>query len=278
MSCVPVDRESETDEVCANCGKHGSDTVKLKNCTACRLVKYCGVDCQRAHRKQHKKACKQRVAELKDEQLYGQGHERPEWQFCPICTLPIPLPINNGADGLAMVQTRLEKKDPEAINFLGAEYYYASLGMRKDIRKAVELWSEAAKLGSIEALCHLGVAYYEGEEVQQDKAKGVEFFKRAAMQGHIESRVKLGTIEGKKGNHERAAKHFQISAKMGDERSLENIKRAYMAGFATKEQYGQALKGYQEALEEMKSHDRDEAKKLGSAMKVYDKTASKMIA
>ena len=43
MSCVPVDKE----EACANCGKHGSDNVKLKNCNACRLVKYCGVDCQR---------------------------------------------------------------------------------------------------------------------------------------------------------------------------------------------------------------------------------------
>ncbi|EJK57876.1 hypothetical protein THAOC_22041 [Thalassiosira oceanica] len=72
MSCVPVGVPVVDDgtEICANCGKQGSDTVKLKNCTACRLVKYCGVDCQRAHRKQHKKACKQRAAELKDEQLY----------------------------------------------------------------------------------------------------------------------------------------------------------------------------------------------------------------
>ncbi|EJK56744.1 hypothetical protein THAOC_23309 [Thalassiosira oceanica] len=94
MSCVPVDHKSETGEACANCGTHGSDTVKLKNCTACCLVKYCGVDCQRAHRKQHKKACKQRAAELKDEELYGQGHERLEGDFCPICTLPILIPMN----------------------------------------------------------------------------------------------------------------------------------------------------------------------------------------
>ncbi|EJK71362.1 hypothetical protein THAOC_07207, partial [Thalassiosira oceanica] len=92
MSCVPV--MDDGDEACANCGKQGSDTVVLKNCTACRLVKYCGVDCQRAHRKQHKKACKQRAAELEDEQLYGQGLERPEGDFCPICTLPIPLPMD----------------------------------------------------------------------------------------------------------------------------------------------------------------------------------------
>ncbi|EJK55166.1 hypothetical protein THAOC_25129, partial [Thalassiosira oceanica] len=63
--CIPV----AAAEACANCGKPKGDGIKLKNCTACRLVKYCGVDCQRAHRKLHKKACKQRVAELKDEQL-----------------------------------------------------------------------------------------------------------------------------------------------------------------------------------------------------------------
>ena len=81
----------------ANCGKSSGDTIKLRNCTACRLVKYCGADCQKAHRKQHKKACKQRVAELKEEQLYSQGHERLEGEFCPICTLPIALPMGKHA-------------------------------------------------------------------------------------------------------------------------------------------------------------------------------------
>ena len=95
MNCVPVGGEDDGGEACANCGKHGSVTVKLKSCTACRLVKYCGVDCQRAHRKQHKKACKKRAAELKDEQLYSQGHDRPEGDFYPICTLPIPFPMRD---------------------------------------------------------------------------------------------------------------------------------------------------------------------------------------
>ena len=72
-SCVPAVAAAD---VCANCGQEGGDGVKLKNCTACLLVKYCGVECQKAHRKQHKKACKKRAAELEDERLYGQGHER----------------------------------------------------------------------------------------------------------------------------------------------------------------------------------------------------------
>ena len=73
MSGVPG--KDDRNEACANCGKHGSDVVKLKNCTACRLVKYCSVDCQKAHRKQHKRTCK-RATELKDEQLYSQGDTR----------------------------------------------------------------------------------------------------------------------------------------------------------------------------------------------------------
>ena len=178
MSGMPG--EDDGNVACANCGKVSSDDVKLKNCTACRLVKYCGVDCQRAHRKQHKGACKKRVAELKDEQLYSQGHERPEGDFCPICTLPIPLltvdhsffkacciklichgcnvaakkrgfidcpfcktpPPDTEAAMMAMIQARVEKKDPDAIDILG-EYYchgkLGQLGLQKDMRKAIQL-------------------------------------------------------------------------------------------------------------------------------------------
>ena len=35
-----------------------------------------------------------RAAELKDERLYTQGLERPEEDFCPICTLPIQIPTD----------------------------------------------------------------------------------------------------------------------------------------------------------------------------------------
>ncbi|EJK48616.1 hypothetical protein THAOC_32572 [Thalassiosira oceanica] len=301
MNCVPVDGDG-VEEACANCGKTGSDTVKLKDCTACRLVKYCGVDCQRAHRKQHKKACKKRAAELKDERLYSQGHERPEGDFCPICTLPIPLPMSkysrfntccmkrvcigcdyaaqkrgmhdcafcrtpipdniSDADVLAMIQARVAKKDPVAINHLAQKYFYGRLGLQKDVRRAFELFTDAAEHGSIESLFSLGNVYRLGEGVEKDMEKAVELFEKAAMQGHVDSRHNLGYNEVEKGNYNRAVRHLLISAKMGERASLESIKNFFMAGLATKEQYAEALKGYQDALEEMKSHDRDEAKRL----------------
>jgi len=49
---------------------------------------------------------------------------------------------------------------------------------------------------------------------------------------------------------------------MGHKESVDIIKEFFMNGAATKEQYTEALRGYQDAVEEMKSHDRDEARKL----------------
>ena len=293
-------QQSGAAAVCANCGKHGDGeggVVKLKNCTACLLVKYCSVDCQKAHRKHHKKACRQRVAELKDEQLYGQGHQRPERDFCPICTLPIPLEDEPGgfklccskricagcvlaaqrsgildcpfcrtplpatdADGLAMAQAREEKKDPEALHSLAQEHFYGKRWRQKDVQKAFELWTEAVELGCIEAIHNLGGLYYSGQVVQEDKARGIQLYEKAAMQGFVQSRNVLGRIEELAGNYNRAVKHLLISANMGYKESVEAIKRMFMKGVATKEQYAQALKGYQDAVEEMKSHERDVAK------------------
>ena len=97
-----------------------------------------------------------------------------------------------------------------------------------------------------------------------DKAKDAEYYKKAAMQGHAKSRYNLGCFEISNGNHGRAVRHLLISVKMEDERSVDAIKKGFIAGQATKEQYTQALNGYQDAVAETKSHDRDEAKRFCS--------------
>ena len=69
--------------ICANCGKEGD----LKSCAACKMVKYCSRECQSAHRQQHKKECRKRVAELHDEKLFTVP---PQKEDCPICFLRMP--------------------------------------------------------------------------------------------------------------------------------------------------------------------------------------------
>ena len=54
-----------------------------------------------------------------------------------------------------------------------------------------------------------------------------------------------------------------ISAKMGNEKSLNRIKEMFKEGHATKAQYAEALLEYRDAVEEMKSPQREEAKILG---------------
>eukprot|EP00985_Skeletonema_marinoi_P030096 scaffold30504_cov80-Skeletonema_marinoi.AAC.1 len=73
---------------CASCGIGQVDDIKLKKCTACYLVRYCSVKCQKEHRPQHKRACKKRAAELRDEILFKQP-ESSDLGDCPICFLPL---------------------------------------------------------------------------------------------------------------------------------------------------------------------------------------------
>ena len=90
-----VESAVEADEVCANCGTAALDDVKLKKC-ACLLVQYCGVECQKNHRPHHKKACKKRLAEVRDDRLFQQ----PEESYlgdCPICFLPLPLDLTKSS-------------------------------------------------------------------------------------------------------------------------------------------------------------------------------------
>ena len=80
------------------------------------------------------------------------------------------------------------------------------------------------------------------------------------MRGHAESRHELGVVEYNERNYHFAVKHFLISAKMGYRHALDAIKKMFMDGDATKAQYADALRGYQNAFEETKSHQREEAK------------------
>jgi len=78
-----------TNNCCAECGKEeGDGGVSLKACKSCMQVRYCNAACQHKHWLAHKKACKQRAAELRDEALFK---DPPPKEDCPICFLPVPI-------------------------------------------------------------------------------------------------------------------------------------------------------------------------------------------
>ncbi|EJK75694.1 hypothetical protein THAOC_02574 [Thalassiosira oceanica] len=195
------------------------------------------------------------------------AHRRGMNDRCPFCRTPLP---RDDASLLAMIQKRVNKGDAavrkgdaEAFSFLGGKYFQGRLGLTKDVSRAIELWTEAAELGSIDAHYSLGDSYYYGEGVEKDKSRGIHHWQQAALEGDVESRHMLGAVEYNNGNYQLAVQHWMISAKMGFEKPLNAIKDMFKEGHATKAQYAEALLGYRDAAEEMRSPQREEAKRLG---------------
>ena len=163
---------------------------------------------------------------------------------------------------LSQIQKRAKANDPEAIHWLGLCYRDGKY-VKTDASKAVELLERAAELGLIEAHFHLGDMFDEGTDdagVSPNMARAVEHYELAAKQCHVLARNCLGWNEARTGNCGLALKHFMISAKLGHSNSLDEIKEMYTEGLASKLDYADALRGYHDAVEEMNSPERDEAR------------------
>ncbi|KAL7539014.1 hypothetical protein ACHAWF_006269 [Thalassiosira exigua] len=276
---------------CASCGKSGDD-LKLKACTACKLVKYCGVACQRAHRPRHKRECRKRAAELRDEALFAEPPPREE---CPICFLMLPLNVtetmyypccgkvvcmgcclaagqeghekcpfcrewNSGKIGvLEKLKARADKGDAMAIFKLGLHYMDGDFGLQRDSQRAFELRLQAGKLGCADGYNTIAFSYFNGDVVEQDTNKAGHYWELAAMGGHAKSRYILGVEEMEAGNYERAIRHWMIAAGSGEDDSLGSIRNCYSDKLVTKDIFEKALRAHQKSTNEMKSDQRDKA-------------------
>ena len=240
--------------------------------------------------------CEECVAAGKQLVLMKKGCKKSEEDNCPICQLPLPLDgkqssfrvccmkkvcngciaaaikrgmrdcpfcrasVPNESQALAMIQKRVDAGDPVAIFDLGALHAQGQYGLEKDVTRAVELYEHAAEIGVIDAHYNLGCLYREGTDVEKDMAKAIRHYEAAAMCGHVFARFSLGLFESHARNFDLALQLWMISAKLGHEISLSNVKSFFMNGLATKAAYAAALRGYQNAVDEMSSTDRDEAK------------------
>ena len=289
-----AESESDTMLLCASCGIAEGDDIKLKKC-ACYLVKYCSVKCQKDHRPQHKKECKKRAAELRDEILFKQP-ESSHLGDCPICCLPLPIdPSKFGlytccskrvCDGCNLAnmkretERRLEQKCPfcrtaaakteeesneRLMKRIEANDPVAICEMGKDRddegdhRAAFEYWTRAADLGDAKAHFQLSTLYEEGKGVEKDDRKFLHHTEKAAIAGHPSARFNLGYMDMKNNQVVRAAKHFVIAAKLGHDESLAALKAIYKDRLVSKEDFEAALRGHKAAIDATESPQRKEA-------------------
>jgi hypothetical protein len=304
MSSAAAD---ETDEVCASCGVAAIDNVKLKDCDGgCGLVKYCSDECQNNHREQHKDSCTKRMAELRDDDLFTMpdGSHHGE---CPVCCLPLEIDptksrmmvccsklvcngchafnqkremeaglqhrcvfcrepgLESGEEASKYMMKRIKKNCPVAMQQMGHIRYREG-----DVENALKYWTRAAELGDANAHCNLSDMYREGHCVEKDMKKSVYHAEEAAMEGHPNARFNLGLDELIDGNFERARKHFIIAANLGHEKSVTCVKGLYADGHASKEDYANALRAYQAAVDATKSAEREKADAIWKLWKLHE--------
>ena len=293
------DNSTATLSVCANCGKSKGETEKdkLKNCSACKLVKYCSAACQKEHRPTHKKECKQRAAELREEKLFK---DHPPTEDCPICLVPLPfdetLPNcfilccgimicagcnygmfkdrgskqqlcaycrvpspNTGEERVRRLKILMDKGNSRAFNHLGGYYDRGIMGMPRDHQKAHEFYLKAGELGCSQAYYNLGVSYDQGYGVEMNKKKAKHYYELAVIGGDVHARYNLGCYEKQSGNFDRAFKHFVLAARAGCKKSLDVVKLGFRIGLVTKDEYASTLRAHQKSIGDMKSDMRDEA-------------------
>jgi hypothetical protein len=271
------------------------DDIKLKTCTACKSARYCGVKCQKNHRPQHKRACRKRAAELRDELLFKQPESTHDGD-CPICMIPLPLDLEktsmmsccskmicNGCfhanvkrkwqDKLEQkcpfcrkpapsdkeieenIMKRIEANDPVAICQQGKKCY----NKKGDYSSAFEYYMKAAKLGNIEAHYQLSICYWLGHGIEKDEKKEVFHMEEAAIGGHPFARYNLGCHEWRNGRIERATKHMMIAAGQGNDDAIDTLRKEYAKGGISKENFAASLRAHQAAVDATKSPQREEA-------------------
>ena len=279
---------------CASCGVSGVDNVKLMKCNGCYLVRYCGIECQRDHWRQHKRACKKRAAELRDELLFKQP-ESTHLGECPLCMIPLTLDeknnplcsscfimMCNGCNHANMIRELDMRRKPscpfcrkpaistdaeranrrltriEAGNPVALSIEGRMQHEKGEYIKAFKHFTKAAELGDAEGHYRLSMMYLKGRGVDQDRGKGIYHLEEAAIGGHPTARFRLGIEEGGNRNWERAVKHFVIAAKQGQDDSMEALMSAFEDGLVSKAELASALRAHQAAVDATKSPQREE--------------------
>ena len=282
----------DTSCCCASCGVSEIDDIKLVPCDACYLVRYCSDECREDHKSEHEEACKIRAAELREELLFKQP-ESSHLGDCPICSLPLPLDekkssmynccskvICNGCDYANVKREmemrlqptcpfcresmhiteeeydkrhmkRVEANDPLAMGLEGVKH------MKKgEYSSAIEYFTRAADLGDVWAHVKLALMYHDGQGVEKDEGKHIHHAEEAAIGGNPNARCLLAMFERKRGNKERAVKHYIIAASQGEDGSMQVLMELFKSGFVGKEVLAATFRAQKAAIDATKSPQR----------------------
>ena len=198
--------------------------------------------------------------------VYDNQGNKVDNQKCPFCRTKKPY---TEKEAIKRMLERVDASDPKAIYNLGVCFSEGSRGFPQEYTKALELHHRAVELGCVDAYGNIALAYCNGIGVEVNMEKARHYYELGSMKGDPTARYNLGVMEVHLDNTDRALKHYMIAVRGGDSASLNEIKRLYSNGNATKDDYTKALQSYQEYLSEIKSDQRDKATAFSDEYKYY---------
>ena len=148
---------------------------------------------------------------------------------------------------------RVEANDAFAMFVVGNHYMEGQLGLHQDREKAMELWTQAAELGSSHAHYQLGFIYEEEGDLKKAKFHN----EAAALFVHNTGRYNLGCMEFRAGNVERAVKHWTIAASGGEHDAMQNLLIQFKYGALIRHTIDSTLTANNSSCKEMRSEARD---------------------
>jgi TPR repeat protein len=138
--------------------------------------------------------------------------------------------------------------------------YENAEGTKKDYRKAARLYADAADNGDAKGRAFLGEMYYYGKGVNTDKKQGIELYKQAAAMGSNYAKERLEALGIKndklgdeayvaylKKDYKGAIKVWKKRALAGDIAAMVNLGHVYK-GAKTVQDYKQAKAWYELAI------------------------------
>ena len=154
---------------------------------------------------------------------------------------------------VSLIMKRVEANDAESICMLAHHYHLGRAGFQRDHTKAMELYVRAANLGYSKA--HYNMAgIYQGVG---DLKKAKFHLEAAAMAGNEVARYRLGCMEVKSRNMDRAVKHWTIAASAGCFRAMDELRKFFKRSFVSRESINSTLTAYNNSCAEMRSESRD---------------------
>eukprot|EP00984_Skeletonema_dohrnii_P035264 scaffold34826_cov550-Skeletonema_dohrnii-CCMP3373.AAC.1 len=257
-------------QCCAACSVAENENIKLKKCTACYLVRYCSVKCQKEHRPKHKRDCKKRAAELRDEILFKQT-ESSHYGDCPICFLPLSIDEQkstlmaccskkicigcNYANMIRELEGKLEGKIQQTCPFCRHLLPKSQAESEQNLMKRVEANDPVA-------VCEMGVMCYN----KGDYKGAFGYLTKAAGLGDINAHFELSNFyyEGKgvvQEDKKKEVYHLEEAAIRGHPKARHNLACNEMSigrnNRAVKHWIIAAKLGYDDALENLKLEYRE---------------------